>query len=161
MCRWKLSRILHEAGFNFSPVKRDMKTRHLNKILTQQLWCRRFVWHRYVCGAVCYWIDESSHNFSRMRHRVWQKPTEPVRVKLNSPFGSSLTWIGAVCSHSPTQSFEEPNQLIYSIADTTNQETYHEFLEKKLSKHIELFDQDQMVILIVDGHKAHFGAKVD
>jgi hypothetical protein len=131
--------MLHEAGYKFSPVKRDMKTNHANKILAQQLWARKLVWYRYVRNMPIYWIDESSHNFSKLNRRVWQKPNDPVRVKLNSPTGSSLTWIGAICSHSPTP---EPNQLVYSIAETTNQACFDDFLQQKLSKHIDLFDDD-------------------
>jgi hypothetical protein len=71
MCRYKLSRMLHEEGYKFSPVKRDMKTNHANKILAQQLWARKLIWYRYVRDMPVYWIDESSHNFSKMNRRVW------------------------------------------------------------------------------------------
>jgi hypothetical protein len=97
------------------------------------------------------YIDESSINLGIVQRRVWQQPSDPVKVSVNSPHGPNLSWIAAVCNRMPPYG---DSQLVYSIEESTNQLTFRRFLDK-LVLYFRGFDDDQMILLVWDGHGAH------
>ena len=76
-------------------------------------------------------------------------------MSLNSPSGSSLTWIAAICTQQPP--IGSASQLIYTVEETTNQQTFIHFLAK-LQRHMEQFDDEQQFVFVMDNHAAHQGA---
>lgn len=80
-----------------------------------------------------------------------------MKIKLNSPMGGSLTWIAAICSHQPP---DGSSQLVYTVEETTNSETFKHFLAV-LERHFNKFDDDQQLVMVMDRHGTHKGPQFD
>lgn len=89
ICRWKLAKILKQSGYRYTAAHKSLKNNHRNRLLAQQIWCKKLVWYQQVQDLPIYYIDESSINLWSLQRNVWQQTKQPILIKLNGKQGPS------------------------------------------------------------------------